>query len=150
MSSITGISSITGLTTIQNLGAGSDVTPNAVNWIDIPYDGIIGFFQYTERQITGINQTITLRVTNTSSSDGIYYLVSSTQGVIVNGDESILADPGSLGMSYLPHNSTFTVSNNQYVTFGGSSNTTNFTNTVTNVSDGDAVLDTFEYTCVNC
>jgi hypothetical protein len=150
MSSFQGLSSITGLSSFVNQGVAADVTPNAVNWANVTYDCITGNFSATERQITGINQTIALKVTN-SSSDGIYYYVSNTQGVIVNGDGTVSCiDPPTCGMTYLNHNDTFTVSNNQYVTFAGSGQADLYTQSVINTSDGNAVLDTFTYSALNC
>lgn len=137
-------------------GGGADVTPNAVNWANIYYDGTIGNFYYTERQITGINQTITIRVTNTDGADGVFYIVSNSAGAVpglISGDGAVPSDPAAFGLIYLPHNSTFTVSNNQYITFAASGSVPPLlinTNTVTNVSDGNAVLDTFTYSCNNC
>lgn len=137
-------------------GGAADVTPNAVNWANIYYDGTLGTFYYTERQITGINQTITIRVTNTDATDGVFYIVSNSAGAVpglVSGDGALPSAPDSFGMIFLNHNSTFTVSNNQYITFSASGSAppslTN-TNTVTNVSDGNTVLDTFTYSCNNC
>ena len=130
-------------------GGGGDVTPNAVNWAGVYYNGMSGYFGCSERQITGINTTITLKITS-DTSDGCYVFVSNSAGSIVTGDDSTPSTPGSLGMTLLDPNDTFTVSNNQYVTFTASGQ--NFSNiiTVVNQSDGDATLDTFTSECWDC
>ncbi len=126
-------------------GGGGDVTPNAVNWADIYYDGTIGLFLYTERQITGISSSITLKVQFTAIfGSQMFYYVSSTAGSIVSGDDLISQDPAFFGMTEITNNGTFTVSNNQYVTFGvNASCGDSFTITVKNQSDSDTTLDTF-------
>ena len=118
-------------------GGGSDVTPNAVNWGTISYDNDTAEYTYAEQQITGINQTITLKVQYTSPGSTVYYYVSNTSGDIVGGA------PFLNGMSSIANNGTFTVSNNQYVTFGVDAVCGAFaTVTVLNQSDGDVTLDT--------
>ena len=150
MSSFQGLSSITGLSSFVNQGvAANDVTPNAVNWADpLSYEAITGFFGYSERQITGINQTITLKV-NLLSGGNIYVLVSSSAGAIGSGDGSTSQDPGFLGCTLLLDQSTFTVSNNQYVTFMASGNGDSLVEVI-NISDSDTMLDSFDYICLNC
>lgn len=130
-------------------GGGSDVTPNAVNWAGVYYNGFSGEWMCSERQITGINTTITLQM-DSGGVDGCYVFVSSTAGAIVTGDDTTSSDPGFLGMTLLNHNDTFTVSNNQYVTFTASSNNFTIVVTIKNQSDGNAVLDTFDSDCLNC
>jgi len=150
MSSFQGLSSITGLSSFVNQGvAANDVTPNAVNWADpLSYEAITGFFGYSERQITGINQTITLKV-NLLSGGNIYVLVSSSAGAIGSGDGSTSQDPDFLGCTLLLDQSTFTVSNNQYVTFMASGNGDSLVEVI-NISDSDTMLDSFDYICLNC
>lgn len=131
------------------VAAANDVTPNAVNWADpLSYEAITGFFGYSERQITGINQTITLKVNLLFGGD-IYVLVSSSPGAIGSGDGSTSQDPGFLGCTQLLDQSTFTVSNNQYVTFMASSGG-DTTVEVINTSDSNTMLDSFDYICLNC
>jgi hypothetical protein len=127
-------------------GGGADVTPNAVNWTTISFNNDIGEYYYTERQITGINQTITLKVQYTSPGSTVYYFVSNTTGsVIAGGDGGSLDSPIAYSMSSIANNGTFTVSNNQYVTFGVIPVCGTFTTvTVLNQSDGDTTLDTIE------
>jgi hypothetical protein len=112
-------------------GGGGGVTPNAVNWADVTGAN----FQLATTamlQITGITSTITLRVTYTGAGDNRQYSVQSTANF---GTGTAIASNG-----------TFTVSNNQYLGFGsGNSGPSLYkatTWTITNVSDGDAVLDT--------
>ena len=114
-------------------GGGGDVTPNAVNW---------GFYgggnpaTSAMLQITGITVPITLRV-NYTEDIGAYdrrYSVQSTAsfgtGTPVN------------------NNDTLVVSNNQYLGFQsksmGGAKATYWT--ITNVSDGNALIDTLQTT----
>ena len=129
---------------IRAAAGGADVTPNAVNWADIYLLNGLVFF-YSERQITGIDSSITLKVQYTPLfSATLYYYVSNTSGAIVSGDNSLVADPVSSSMTAISNNGTFTVSNNQYVTFGVIPTCGEFcTVTVKNQSDGDVTLDTF-------
>jgi len=120
----------------------ADVTPNAVNWGNVGYNATFGEYIYTQRQVSGINQTITLRLTFTGG--GMYYMAGPTDGVgIGGGDMSTPDDPIALGMNGIATNGTFTVQNNWYVAFGNSGDTSNFTVTVVNTSNGNATLDTF-------
>ena len=114
-------------------GGGGDVTPNAVNW---------GFYgggnpaTSAMLQITGITVPITLRV-NYTEDFGAYdrrYSVQSTAsfgtGTPVN------------------NNDTLVISNNQYLGFQsqsmGGARATYWT--ITNVSDGNALIDTLQTT----
>lgn len=130
-------------------GGGGDVTPNAVSWADVFYNGMSGAFFYSERQITGIDTTITLKVT-LNTADLVNVLVSSTAHVIVNGDDSSPTDPYFSGFVSLYSGDTFTVSNNDYVTFTASSSNVYSTVTVTNESDGGAQIDVFDSFCLDC
>jgi hypothetical protein len=126
-------------------GGGSDVTPNAVNFTSAYQNTDVAIYGYTEKQITGINQTITLKVQYTPLFFAtLYYYVSNTSGAIVSGDNFSETDPVSFSMTAISNNGTFTVSNNQYVTFGVLPTCGElFTVTVKNQSDGDVTLDTF-------
>jgi len=132
-------------------GGGADVTPNAINWSNVEYNGITGFFTYTERKVTRINTTITLRV-ESDTSEGVYVLVSNSARAIVSGDGSTMNDPGAYGMEYMNPGDvhTFTVSNNQYVTFGHTGNYVDSNIKIFNDSDGGLQIDTFDTVCVNC
>ena len=121
-------------------GGGSDVTPNAVNWGTISYDNDTAEYTYAEQCFTGINQTITLKVQYTSPGSTVYYYVSNTEGDISTIDPS---SPSTNGMTPIANNGTFTVSNDQCVTFGATPACSAFaTVTVLNQSDGDVILDT--------
>ena len=117
-------------------GSAADVTPNAVNW---------GFYGGGDPatsamlQITGITVPITLRVNYTQDGVGAYdqrYSVQSTAsfgtGTPVN------------------NNGTLVISNNQYLGFqsrsAGDVQATYWT--ITNVSDGNALIDTLQTTAV--
>lgn len=113
--------------------SGGDVTPNAVDWT---YYGPQNPAYTTMLQITGITTPITLRVTYTNdfSAYGQQYSVQSTASF---GTGTAIASNG-----------TFTVSNGQYLGFSSSSyggfSATYWT--ITNVSDGNAAIDTFQTT----
>ena len=88
-------------------------------------------------QITGITTSITLKVSFTGTQQNQKYSVQSSASF---GTGTAIANDG-----------TFTVSNNQYVGFradcdGACVSTKVSTWTITNVSDGNAVLDTFTIT----
>lgn len=133
---------------IRAAGGGADVTPNAVNWANIGYNADTGNFTYSEKQITGINTTITLKVQIPAqyTGFGVYYLVSNTSGDIVSGDGESSAEPAIVATQVL-NNGTFTVSNNQYVTFGAYTSCFNvgLSITVINQSDSNTTLDTLPF-----
>ena len=132
------------------VAAPSDVTPNSVNWGNISYSGTAPLenVTITSKQITGINQTITLKLTY-SNNDGsdIYYRIAANG----NNDNTGVSDATWFGMGYIlvADNGQFTVNNNDYVEFTIYPNGTyggfvpQFTVTVTNVTDSNTVLDTF-------
>lgn len=110
-------------------GPTPDPTPNAVNWNDLSTGASTATTNI--QTISGINVTITLRATFTEDRDNY------TLQAIVNG--SAVGSPVSS-----PSNFTFTVVNGDNVQFRASGGETRNSNaTITNVSDGDAVLDTF-------
>ena len=114
-------------------GGGGDVTPNAVNWANVVGNEVC---QSSMLQITGINTTITLRLTYTGLGYDRRYSVQSTANF---GTGTAIASNG-----------TFTISNGQYLGFQNQvqyddvNNVTSYT--LTNVSDGNAVIDTFSLT----
>ena len=113
-------------------GGGGDVTPNAVNWANAS-GGIVT--ESAMLQISGITSTITLRV--------------AYSGVNINQKYSVQSTASFGTGTAIANNGTFTISNNQYLGFSCESpypffNTDTFT--ITNVSDADAVLDTFQLT----
>lgn len=131
--------------------ASNDVTPNAVNWSNVTYNDTFTQGDITSRQISGINQTITLRA-NYTSPEGANKVVL-TYRVVASGGSDTTWSPSMPGnFSQLTDNDTFTVTNNQYVDFSvfyGASwfgPTATATVTITNVSDSNAVLDTFVLT----
>lgn len=134
-------------------GGGSDVTPDAVNFISVYYNNEFGEYGYTEKQITGINETIQLRVEfnnefNTGSYT-LYYSVSNESGFAVFGDNISYTSPSTYGMTPILNFESLYVQNNQYVTFGVTTNCgANAIVTVRNMStlavEGiSIVLDTF-------
>ena len=115
-------------------GGGGDVTPNAVNWANATGNNPT---RTAMLQITGITSTITLRVA---------YSKPANAG---NNQEYSVQSTASFGTgTFIANNGTFTISNNQYLGFSSNSiysfATTTFT--ITNVSDGNAEIDTFQIT----
>lgn len=129
---------------IKSTASGPDVIPDPVNWGTAIYTDGASLYQLTEKQITGINQTITLKLTGVWGTNAfVYFLVSNTP----MGDGATI-DPVMGGYTLISPNGTFTVSNNQYVSFvcdgfpfPGTWPT--WTVTVLNNSDSDTTLDTF-------
>ena len=130
---------------VARAAASSDVTPNAVNWAEVYYDNEMVVWGYSEKQITGINQTITLQVQfNNTQGFTLYYFVSSSASAKVTGDASSATSPSGFSMNSIANNGTFTVTNNQYVTFGVETGCNmSPVATVKNQSDSNATLDTF-------
>ena len=127
-------------------GSAADVTPNAVNWATLSFDNESGLYGYSEKQITGINQTITLQVQlNNAIGFTLYYFVSSSASAKVTGDATSATSPSGFSMNSIANNGTFTVTNNQYVTFGATISCfiQSPVVTVKNQSNSDATLDTF-------
>ena len=105
---------------------GGDVTPNAVNWMDVY---IASGGSTNTVTITGINTAINLSISFTGYEIGAF-------NVYKNDSETSLADEGS------PF--TLSVSNNDQIYFYASTGMTQTISvTVTNASDGNTVLDTF-------
>ena len=132
-------------------GSASDVTPDTIDWTDLYYSELIGDVPFTEKQITGINQTITLKV-SVPANINFYYAVNAPINIDYDrfeyGDlegRTSLNGPEVFGLSQIYNNDTFTVNNNDWVVFSvtGSGTSVLDTVTVTNVSDNDATLDTF-------
>ena len=140
MSQFTGLLSATGL---GSMGVVSpSVTPNAVNWTNVGQLGnpIITIGQ----QITGITTPITLKINATGgySIYGGYYgvnTIDSTPGVFTQ----IIPDTGFPG--FQGDSDTFVVSNNDWLFFQfyRQQLCSETTISVINVSDSNAVLDTF-------
>lgn len=129
MSRFTGLLSATGLGSIRNLGVElPDVTPNAVNWNDV-----VSALSTTTNTvtITGINTAINLSISYTGYNSGAF-------SVYKNDTEFDLTTNN-------PY--TLSVSNNDQVYFFYNPQVESTVSvTVTNASDGNAVLDTFTMT----
>lgn len=148
---------------IRKVAAG-DVTPNAISpnlcnaqsnctYIEDYYD----FFN--NRQITGIDTTITVRVEYSNTLTQLYYRKNYSTTVDQSGvnlcedTQSVRAlSPGynyaANGWTQINNNGTFTLVNNDWISFGcsrksGSGYTTESV-TLKNQSNGDAVLTTFD------
>ena len=110
-------------------GSAADVTPNAVDWNNV--SGGYGLGLYTNTvTITGIDTAINLVITWSGNDGGDFVIV-------INGTIfSLEASGGS------PR--TFSISNNDTIRFGaGGAASKTISVTVTNASNGNAVLDTF-------
>ena len=149
-------------------GGGSDVTPNAVNWVTTLFcDDMSPCQDYTEQQITGINQTISISFSVSSSSGTtpiVAYRKATTPGSVGNGgycDASTQYGFGSgsdSGLNYLTlYNGSLVVSGitlgaNDYLGFiaFGQANpfppaTHQVVIQITNTSDSNTVLDTITF-----
>ena len=110
-------------------GGGGDVTPNAVNWADASGSGAA---QTNEQTITGINTAINLVITWSGNDVGFF-------DININGTPYDLEVYGSPA--------TFSILNNSIISFAaGSAGAKVISITVTNASDGNAVLDTVTLT----
>ncbi len=115
---------------------GADVTPAAVNWADIAVsDPGLGIEENADQTISAIDATIQIKVT--LSGDGL--VGWKKNGVLVGGREfnskTVAANSGD----------AFRVSISAIVDGFGTGAYVSGTATVTNESDGSAVLDTFNY-----
>jgi len=123
-------------------GGGSDVTPDAVDWMDI--DNTIP--RVSSGQITGIDTDITLDISIALADSNLYsfyYWVTTNSSATEN---EISANGTQVPFNTL--SASFTVSNNEYVHFHvgpEGPKTSAGTVTISNASDGDAVLDTFDW-----
>jgi hypothetical protein len=152
-------------------GGGGDVTPNALNWTGILGGDDLGPYQdYTEQQILGINQAITLTFTvtaTTGSPPAVYYRKASTATSTTDGYGD--ADPNyggtpsptgrhvldlAYGFASLYNGSTLvvsslSVSSGDYLSFMTASNgldsSYNVTIRINNQSDSNAVIDTITF-----
>jgi len=123
-------------------GGGADNTPAAVNWSNVSQTGSGKSFTYvySAQQITAISTSIILQVvfSNTAFS-ALRYKIQSTSTVPASN-----SSPGANSYISASHNSTITVSNNEYLVFGSQgSGGQSTTVTVNNTSDSNATLDTF-------
>ena len=118
---------------IRAAGGGADVTPNAVNWNDA--SGACNC-STNEQTITGINTAINLVISWSASISLNNFLlyINATEFDLFNNYESP---------------ATFSISNNDTISFytsGTGCSPVNNSVTITNASDGNAVLDTFTMT----
>lgn len=126
-----------------------DVTPNPTpNWANIAYSGITGFYTTAVQQVQGIASPITLELSiNDATNIIIYYRVDGSAPSWTNGGTEWNGDiTGWTQVLSFPV--TFSVSNNQYVSFGCEPQAGNIVKTLTvkNNSDGAVTLDTFTAT----
>lgn len=139
-------------------GGGSDVTPDAIDWSDISYFSLTDNMTYiTTKQLTGIGTNITLEISTDSTTPGFLFYVNDSVEHFTEGSELDVgtayynADVLGIGFYYTNFDNTnpitITGQNNYYITFGCAPYAEGtFTITVKNVSDGNAVLDTFTVT----
>ena len=142
-----------GMLAKKSTGGGADVTPNAVDWNDMTYNGISDLISpIPTKQITGINQTINLTITTDSPVSFFYYEVTSTPFYPDQSDAesgSIAYTAEFLGYGVLTYSFDaanpiqISVNNNDYITFAGIASGGIATITVTNDSDNSTELDTF-------
>ena len=126
-----------------------DVTPNPTpNWANISYDGFGGVYIANVQQIQGINVPITLEVTRSGTNFILYTRVDNSAPGWTNGGVWTGDITGWTTISTYPY--TFSISNNQYVSFGCDPDVVDGTWTITikNNSDGATTLDTFTATVV--
>lgn len=118
-------------------GGGTDVTPDAIDFIDISDSGFTASAFTNVVTISGIDATITLRLTLTSAMSGFRTVDVYRAGTYVT--------TGSSGATL-----DVTVTNGQtlqYAFTNAQDNSTwSGTATVSNVADGGVTLDTFTYT----
>ena len=147
-------------------GSAADVTPNALNWTGtLGCDDLAPCADYTEEQILGINQAITLTFTVTATSGTpptIQYIKASTPTSSnpnycdsVNQYGGTPTPEGTVALAFPTlYNgatlvvSSLSVSSGDYLAFLGSGNAPPFggphsvTIRINNQSDANAVLDT--------
>lgn len=125
-----GMLGVTGRVALAKNGvAAADVTPNAVDWNNV--SGGFGLPLYTNTvTITGIDTAINLVITWSGNDGGDF-------GITINGTYFGLEASGGSPR-------TFSISNNNTIRFGaGGAASKTISVTVTNASNGNAVLDTF-------
>jgi hypothetical protein len=140
-------------------GSAADETPNAIDWSNSGYNGMVGTSTSSTKQITGINVPITLYVTISNVNYNTFYYYRSAQTDYWGDQQSYdvgtivyLASFANPGGTYSQDNqSQFTisnVSNNDYVTFFVGDFGSNITNTITvrTGSHSGTTIDTFTAT----
>ncbi len=136
------------LTQLAGFGvaAGGDRTPNAIDLGNIsatatePNDAVA---TNAAVAVSGINEAITLRITLTAAMSGTRIVEALVNGAVAaTGNAGTTLDVVVNDGQTLAYRFSNTINS-----VGGGGNTWSGTATVTNVSDGDAVLDTFTYSC---
>jgi hypothetical protein len=128
-----------------------DVTPNAVNWDDISWFTASLYGTISSKQITGIKNSIQLNLTEpvtTPDDVTLWYRVTDTE---ITGTQTD-APPTSPWIQIASGSgTTFTVKNNQWVSFTcyGANKLSPASVNVVNVSDGNAVIDSFNIEAVD-
>lgn len=118
-------------------GGGTDVTPDAIDFGDIADSSFIASAFTNAVTISGIDTTITLRLSLTSA-------MTSLRTVEVYRDSTFVTQGSSGNTIDVSMTNGQTL---QYAFTNSQNNTTwSGTATVTNLSDGGATLDTFTYT----
>lgn len=112
----------------------ADVTPNAVDWANVG-NANVTVVTTSMQQITGISQSITLRISWTKGSGNINLGYSLNSTNTYSQTALLTSSPTDI-----------TVSNNQWLGFRseflGGASSVGATITVTNVSDNNTTLDT--------
>jgi hypothetical protein len=117
-------------------GGGTDGTPNAIDFNDISDVSLDPAASTNTVTITGIDTTITLRLTLTSAMSGFRLVYVYRDSIFFAGGSS-----GTTIDVDLTNGQTLS-----YTFFNSQDNTTwSGTATVSNLTDGGAVLDTFTY-----
>jgi hypothetical protein len=138
---------VTKLVTLKLKSVSSDVTPNATSFASVSYNDAMfpNSYSYSTQQITGINQTITLSLSPTLSNGTfsrcrLCYKVDSA-----SPSYSASTSPASYGFTDFTSTTNVSISNGEYLTLSGRESgvllfITNGTIDITNVSDGNSVV----------
>ena len=144
-----GIGTVIGTVVRQN--STTDPSPDVSivpypNWANITNDQRVPSYTVAVQRIQGIGTTITLQVDKTAGTMKVYRRVDTTLPTWTNGGSWDGNVTGWTEITSYPH--TFTVTNNQYVSFGCVQNGVDASSslTITNVSDGNLPLDTITAT----
>jgi hypothetical protein len=130
------------VTALPPTGGGSDVIPSNTSWWDDVSVSSNAQVDTNTIQIQGIDTTISLKISYTGMASPYSTVYASVNTTNAYGGTITSTSTGPTG------NITFSVSNNQYVTFrlddaGGGNAYQLISCTVTNESDSSTVLDTF-------
>lgn len=139
---------------LLNRGAGGgDVIPNAISWDNLSYNPFNDSSTFKESQISGISQTITLKIVSQGGYIPYFYVraaqtPSGFSDYIESGTASYQSSLGDGYFGGILDTSTgysFSVANNDYIGFLFYLDTINLLDTVYvyNVSDANTLLATF-------